>query len=164
MPLVLVDLNDLETLVMTTGALKTVEQALNARRSDPFVRAHLDFTDAHNRLATQMRDARRSERNDTVIQFDEPLTLDESKYMYGLYISSCGYYVYHDEQFVEQRPVINSLQAKGMVCRGRYMNGVLWDGEAHPQLKEDHKGFAVRLTYRGRQKALVGLSKSRKLG
>lgn len=89
----------------------------------------MDFTDAHDRLATQMRDARRSERNDTVIQFDEPLTEVETKYLVDLHDSVLGYWVYHDEQFMSFRPLISSLQAKGMLCRGRYMNGVLWDGE-----------------------------------
>lgn len=154
MPSVLVDLDDLETLVMTTGALKTVEQALNARRSDPFVRAHLDFTDAHDRLATSMRNAKRSDNKDTVVQFDAPLTDGELSYLVSLECSPTGYFIYHDEGFLCDRPMINTLQAKGMLCRGKYMNGVWWDGETHPRLTQDQKGFAVRLTDRGRKKAL----------
>jgi hypothetical protein len=151
MPSVMVDLDDLETLVMTTGALKTVEQALNARKSDPFVRAHLDFTDAHDRLASQMRNARRSQNKDTVIEFDGKLTEAELGYLTQLEESLAGYFLYHDEKYSNSRLNITSLQAKGMVHRGRYLNGVLWEGENHPQLKEDTKGFAVKLTQRGKE-------------
>ena len=75
---VTVDLADLETLVMTTGALKTIEGALQARKADPFVREHLDFTAAHDRLATAMRNAMRASA-DTLVPFDEPLTEVEIK-------------------------------------------------------------------------------------
>lgn len=147
MPSVTVDLSDLETLIFTTGALKTVEEALNKRKGDPFVRAHLDFTDAHNRLVERYREASRS--RDNYMGYNNPLTKEEIQYMNELDLSKPGYFIYHDESFMQPRSYIMSLLTKGMVRRGRYLNGVLWDGDTHPQLKEDDKGFAVRLTTRG---------------
>ena len=70
---VAVDLADLETLVMTTGALKVIEGALQARKADPFVREHLDFTAAHDRLATAMRNAMRASA-DTLVPLDGELS------------------------------------------------------------------------------------------
>lgn len=73
MPSVTVDLDDLETIVMTTGALKTIEGALNARKNDPFVHQYLDFSEAHDRLSSAMRNAKRADAG-TLVPWDGKTT------------------------------------------------------------------------------------------
>ncbi len=148
---VAVDLSDLETLVFTTGALKTIEGALQARKSDPFVQPHLNFTEAHNRLATAMRNASRGAA-DTVVPWNGELDGQECAYLAGLIADE-------DEHLFTtitgtwrlEHPEIDRLMCKGMVEIGQLVKGVLWAGKDLPELKPD-VGFAVRTTNRGRDK------------
>jgi hypothetical protein len=73
MTTVTVDLEDLTTVLFATGVVKTIEGALAARKNDPFVLPHLDFTEAHDRMASEMRNATRAAAG-TLINWDAALT------------------------------------------------------------------------------------------
>ena len=152
MPSVTVDLSDLETLVMTTGALKVIEGALQARKADPFVREHLDFTAAHDRLATAMRNAMRASA-DTLVPFDEPLDDDETKLLRdidgGIDLLSV---TEKAPPMGQSMSVADRLAAKGCVLMGNFVRGIVWGNGQKPELVVDPKGFAVKITDRGRQK------------
>ena len=152
MPSVTVDLDDLETLVMTTGALKTIEGALATRKQDPFIRQYLGFTEAHDRLATAMRNAQRVDAG-TLVAWDGALNDDEIKLLreigYGRKIMS------RDEKAPssgQSMSVVDQLAAKGCVVIGQLVKGVLWAGDKQPELVVDPKGFPVKITDRGREK------------
>ena len=143
---VTVDLSDLETLVMTTGALKIIEGAISQRRSDPFVREHLDFTAAHDRLASAMRNARRAEAG-TLVAWDgeldgvEVLLLrDVADREMGVKGIGC-----HKEDYT-------TLEAKGCVTIGQEVQGILWSGEKQPDIRITPNYYSVRITDRGREK------------
>jgi hypothetical protein len=143
---VTVDLADLETLVMTTGALKVIEGAIVQRKNDPFVREHLDFTAAHDRLAASMRNARRAEAG-TLVPWDgeldgvEVLLLrDVADMEMGVKAIGC-----HKEDYT-------TLMAKGCVIIGQEVNGILWAGEKQPDIRITPGYYSVRITDRGREK------------
>ena len=152
---VTVDLADLETLVLTTGALKTIESALAQRKNDPFVRPHLEFTEAHDRLATAMRNATRAAAG-TLIAWDGELDADEIKLLrltadHEIWVSR-GEKVPKEG---EQVSVVDRLAAKGCVIMGHFVTGILWADTKAPELKIDPKGFPVKITDRGRQKLVA---------
>lgn len=156
---VTVDLDDLERLVMTTGALKTVEQAMQHRKADPFVRSHLEFTQAHNRLATAMRNAQRSQsKGNTVVDFDAPLSDDEVSALKGL-VTEVPQNWFHPirapekagDYFTGELSVWDRLNAKGMCVIGQVCEGAVFPGEPGPMLRP-YPGFAVKITERGRSK------------
>ena len=153
MPSVTVDLADLETLVITTGALKIVEGALQARKADPFVRQHLEFTEAHDRLASAMRNAMRASA-DTLVPFDEPLDDAEIKLLRDIDRSKGS--LTPKEKAPEKdaaMSVADRLAAKGCVVMGNFVTGIVWAGaKAVSDIRPDNKGFAVKITDRGRQK------------
>lgn len=159
MPTVTVDLNDLETLVFATGAIKTIESVLASRKSDPFVTKHLDFTDAHNRLAAAMRNARREEADgaNTLVNFNEPLTEDEHKTLKE--IAQVGIYLISREKKIPKEgdamSIYDRLAAKGCVVMGQLVRGVAWAGASSPDLQVDPAGFGIKITDRGRQKLVV---------
>lgn len=147
MATVTVDLADLERLVMTTGALKAIEQAMHQRRNDPFVRDHLNFTEAHERLATAMRNAQRSKsRGDTVVDFDGPLDDDETKTLKVVVEWPADYLV------TGALSVYDRLAAKGMCIIGQLCEGAVFAGEPGPHIRPVTRGFAVKATDRGRAK------------
>jgi hypothetical protein len=145
MPSVTVDLEDLETLVFTTAALKVIEGALAARKTDPFVRPHLNFTAAHDRLASAMRNARRA-GSGTAVDWDGPLTAAET-----LMLRSIEDMQQFNSPARLQHPEIDLLAAKGCVVIGQQVNGVIWPGATAPEL-EKLAWFAVKITDRGREK------------
>lgn len=144
---VTIDLEDLETLVMTTGALKVIEGALHQRKNDPFTRPHLDFTAAHDRLATSMRNARRSEAG-TLIEWDGELTEDEARALRhienGIVTQITSGEKQHEREY-------DNLSAKGCIVMGQPVAGVVWAGATAPELTPC-AGYAVKITDRGRQK------------
>ena len=153
MPTVTVDIDDLERLVMTSGALKAVEDALKQRREDPFVREHLDFTDAHNRLAEAVRHIRRGNA-DTLVAWDGELSKDEIKLLRK---------IKHGDLTVltrdakgpysgEDMSIADRLAAKGCVVMGQLVKGVLWAGDTKPEIVIDPQGFPVKITSRGADK------------
>jgi hypothetical protein len=161
MTTVTVDLTDLERLVMTTGALKTVEQAMHQRRHDPFVREHLNFTEAHDRLATAMRNAQRSKsRGDRVVDFDGPLEADEEIALKVIAdYPPPGWFreISTQEKIGEylesgKLSVYDRLAAKGMCVIGQLCEGAVFAGEPAAQIRPVTRGFAVKITDRGRAK------------
>ena len=141
---VTIDLEDLETLVMTTGALKTIEGAMAQRRGDPFVRQHLDFTSAHDRLASVMRNARRVEAG-TLVAWDGDLTTTEILLLGEVEDSEAGI------AFVQRKGGYDSLAAKGCVVIGQCCTGIVWAGEKETDLRPGLE-YAVKITDRGREK------------
>lgn len=149
---VTVDLADLETLVVTTGALKTIEGALQARKRDPFVAPHLNFTEAHNRLASAMRDATRG-KADTVVPWDEPLEAYERDFLaYLVHCEDQGHAQTITPEYRLEHPEIDRLLCKGAIIMGQLCKGVLWGGNRDIQWAPDPSGFAVASTARGRKK------------
>jgi len=149
---VTVDLSDLETLVFTTGALKTIEGALQSRKSDPFVQPHLNFTEAHNRLATAMRNASRGTA-DTVVPWDEPLETYERHFLESVANNEeNGLPTTIGTDFRLEHPEIDRLMCKGAITLGQLVKGVIWAGKDRPEPPPDPSGFAVRVTERGRSK------------
>ena len=150
---VTVDLEDLRTLVLTAGALKTIEGALASRKADPFVREHLDFTEAHNRLASAMRNAERADAG-TLVPWDGDLDDAEIDLLHAI---DTGEHVILTRRQKSPNPgaamsVADQLAAKGCVVIGQLVKGILWAGEAAPDLVVDPQGFPVRITQRGREK------------
>ncbi len=158
MTIVAVDLADLERLVMTTGALKTIEQAMHQRRNDPFVREHLNFTEAHDRLATAMRNAQRSKsRGDRMVDFDGPLDDDETRVLKAIADELWFREISTKEKIgdyleVGVLSVFDRLAAKGMCVIGQLCEGAVFAGEPGPQIRPVTRGFAVKVTDRGRAK------------
>ena len=149
---VVVDLADLETIVFTTGAIKAIEVALATRKSDPFVRPHLEYTAAHDRLAEAMRNARRADA-DTVVKWDEPLTDEEFNDLRDVEGVPGGV------RFVPitSKSRYDRLSAKGCIVLGQYVEGILWAGASGPELQVDPKGYAARITPRGREKLAMAI-------
>ena len=151
---VTVDLADLETLVFTTGALKTIEGALQARKQDPFVAQHLNFTEAHDRLAAAMRNATRGTA-DTVVKWDEPLEAYEHEFL--MYIvakedKGLKFAITISPDYRLEHPEVDRLMCKGAIIMGQLCKGILWGGKSDIQWAPDPSGFAVASTARGRAK------------
>ena len=146
MTTVTVNLEDLERIVFATAVIKQIECALTARNNDPFVKPHLDYADAHDRLATAVRHAQRSNAG-TLFDWDGELTETELTYLKSVIDGdwmSPRYRVEHRE--------IDSLAAKGCIILGQLVSGVVWVGAKQPELGVDPKGFAVKVTDRGKEK------------
>lgn len=158
---VTVDLADLETLVWATAALKTIEGTLANRMVDPFVRPHLNFTEAHERCAAAMRNATRAQTG-TAVAWDEPLTkvqantlryvlkaMNEKKSGWQLFVISPADKAAPGELMGE----FDRLAAKGCLRMGQFVDGVMWAGASAPDIKADaDKGYAAQVTDRGRKK------------
>lgn len=167
---VTVDLDDLEALVFASSAIKTIEGSLASFRRDPFAQDALGrFVPAQRRLESVMRSARRAERNDTLVKYDEPLTIEESNALQYV-VSACDAYVVSacdaktpglalfvispedkGEPGVAMS-VYDRLAAKGCIEVGQFIQGVMWAGADAPQFVADPKGYAARPTTRGRGK------------
>ena len=163
MKTVTVDLEDLEKIVFATSVIKTIESTMAARKNDPFVRPHLEFTEAHDRLASAMRNAHRAEAG-TLVAWDGKLEEDEIAMLKAI--------VRHDRD-EEHRATHTGLPftisteekighggmstgdrlaAKSCVRMGQFIHGVIWAGDAAPSITPSARGFAVTITPRGVQK------------
>ena len=143
-----VDIEDLETIVFATAAIKTIESTLAARKTDPFVQTHLAYTQAHDNLVGAMNAARRGVAKDTLVEWDGELTKKEKKIL-----TDC---VIHEHIKIAaadrlETPEIDSLAAKGMVLIGQSIYGASWPGQSRPTLKPLPE-YLVMATPRGRQK------------
>ena len=157
MTTVTVDLADLETLVFATAAIKAIEEQLVARKRDPFVAPHLQFTEANNRLATAMRNAMRGQA-DTVVPWDGELDEDEIKML--KLVEPGGFWIPPKQKAPvagEVMSVADRLAAKGCVVIGQFIRGILWAGAPGPELQIDPKGFPIKITERGRDKLYKAL-------
>lgn len=157
MTTVAVDIEDLEKLVLTSGAMKSIEAALNTRKNDPFVQPHLEFTAAHNRLASVVRNAKRGEAG-TLVNWDEPLTQKELRALQELK----NYFDANQTLFIKAKDRIpkagealaslDAIAAKGCCVIGQVGTAIVWAGESAPELKLDPTRFAVKITRRGMEK------------
>ena len=151
MTTVTVDLADLETIVFATGVIKTIEGALNSFKRDPFVQPHLNYTEAHNRLAALMRDAQRADAG-TLIPYNEPLGKQELVRLRDA--SSSGFYISRDDKVPEEgedMSIWDRLMSKGVIVMGQVVTGVVYSGAPSvEQLVVDPQRFAVKITDRGR--------------
>ena len=147
---VTVDSADLETIVFATAAIKAIEGQLAARKSDPFVRPHLEFTAAHDRLVSAMRNAARGTA-DTVVKWDGDLDDDEMKMLKA--VETGGLWITPKEKAAGGGfSAADRLAAKGCIVMGQFVRGILWGGASAPELQIDPKGFPLKITERGREK------------
>jgi hypothetical protein len=175
MTAVQVEYEDLETIVLATGVIKTIEGVLATRRQDPFVTQHLDFTEAHDRLAAVMRNATRAQAG-TATGWDDPLTAlevrtmkhirsvnDDSRDAKDNRVPGLPFFRISPPDKVDE-PVFDRLAAKGCIQIGQWVEGVVWAGAANPEVKADpQRGFAARLTPRGRSKLADAEKKQEKV-
>ena len=142
-----VEFEDLETIVYATAAIKQIETALTARKQDPFVRPHLNFTSAHNNLVAAMNSATRAQA-DTAIAWDGELTSNEIKFLEE-FVAVPVFEI--DGAYRKKNKEVDTLAAKGCVRIGQLVSGAVWPGE----LKADIKpiaGYAIAITDRGKDK------------
>lgn len=159
MPTVAVDLDDLEKLVMGTGALKTIEGAIVARSRDPFTPDRHELTGAHNRLAAAMRNAKRGDA-DTLVPWDGDLDEDEIKLLREIDSFQIdgrkAMLILTPEQKAPEggaaMSVADRLAAKGCVIMGQLVKGILWAGDERPMLTPDPSGYPIKITARGAEK------------
>lgn len=154
-----VNVADLEAIIQAAGIIKTIEGALASRRTDPFVKPYLDFTDAHNRLTAAWRDAQRAEA-DTLVKYDAPLTREEVNALQYVAAGApqgapggATYFTISPEDKGEpgrEMSVYDQLSAKGLIRIGQWCVGVVWPGASQvSDVKPDPKGYAAQLTERG---------------
>jgi len=140
-----VEIEDLETLLHATGVIKTIESSLRSYKEDPFVKPHLFYSEASNRLASAMNSARRAaagtatpwdgELNDKeaqwLAQYSEKMTITEV---------TPGFRIKAKE--------IDTLAAKGCVKIGQGVKGAIWPGEIKADIRPTEL-YAVAITGRG---------------
>lgn len=140
-----VDLDDLETLIFATGVINTIESALVQRKQDPFVKPHLDYTNAQRNLVAAMNSAKRVEAN-TAVAWDGALSKEEINFLQSDDILSVI-----DGVTRLKQPEIDSLAAKGCIQIGQMCEGAVWPGESKADIRPLSK-FLVRITVRGLDK------------
>ena len=150
-----VELEDLETIIFATAAIKTIEGALASRKQDPFVKPHLEFTNAHNNLVAAMNSARRATAG-TVTQWDGVLDKNEIKLLkefdtVNVFEVDGSYRALHKE--------VDTLMSKGCIRIGQLVAGAVWPGEPKADIKPV-EGFALAITQRGRDKLEQALKQS----
>jgi hypothetical protein len=155
-----VELEDLETIVFATAAIKQIENALSGRKNDPFVRPYLQYSEAHSNLTTAMTHAKRS-KEAYATPWNGELSEEEITYLQSLdafdrnkerrnSLNPDGYDKVSGDQRIKHQE-IDSLLAKGCIKMGTLCYGVLWSGESQPSLRQTPE-FATMITPRGRTK------------
>lgn len=150
---VTVDLDDLEAIVFGTGVIKNIEGSLASFKNDPFTRTKVPLTEAHDRLASAMRNARRAGA-DTLVKWDEPLTKEEQIALAAV-AAACK--EAGDVKVLSGKQKGGSgvmsdwdrIAAKGMIEMGQFITGILWAGQQSPAITAKPE-FAARLTSRGK--------------
>jgi hypothetical protein len=167
MTMVNVDLEDLKSLVFASSAIKTIESTLAAHKRDPFVQAAMPLTEVNDRLASAMRNAERASSG-TAVSWDAPLTKEEINALgYVEKAASAkkaglGVFVISPEdkgELARVMSVYDQLAAKGMIEMGQFVQGIVWAGAPAAQLVANEKGYAARLTARGREKLAAAMVK-----
>lgn len=99
-----------------------------------------------------MRNAQRAASNDAVVKFDEPLTKSEIRALRYVDSASNVFVISPADKAAdgEAMSIYDRLAAKGCVEMGQFVQGVVWAGAPAAQLTADEKGYAARLTHRGR--------------
>lgn len=143
---VLVELEDLETLVFATATIKQIEAQLQARKADPFVQPHLHYAGAVDRMVGVMNQAKRSQ-NETKIGWDDPLTAEEEKLLKSYF--QYGSMTAASPNTRLKTPAIDTLACKGMVILGQAVSGFIWADNPRPDIKPDTH-FGIKITPRGR--------------
>lgn len=143
-----VELDDLKSLLFGSSAIKTIEQAIDAAKCDPFSPPVGEFARAHNTLAGVMNSATRAEAG-TLVAWDGALTKEEvvllkilAKRKLPLEIN--GEYRLANKEF-------DTLLAKGCIRMGQCVKGAVWPGEPRADIAPTDF-FAVVITQRGREK------------
>lgn len=158
-----INLEDLETLIFGTAAVKAIEIAMDTRKRDPFVPNNQKITEALNRLSTEARSARRSKET-YITPWDGPLDEGER----GCLENFC---IDYDPNNREDRVTtilasvlygkggpalpggpIHGLANKGMIAIGTAAKAVIWPGADQPEFWPDPSLFYVTPTPRGLRK------------
>lgn len=142
-----VEIEDLETLIFATSVIKVIEGALQSRKSDPFVKPHLQYTDAVDRLTADMNHARR-EHADTIVQWNGALTHKEEELL-KQFVASPTFQI--DGEFRLKTKEVDQLAAKGCIRIGQLVSGAVWPGEQRADIRPV-AGFALTITQRGKDK------------
>lgn len=152
-----VELDDLETVIFASAAIRNIESTIAQAKQDPFVKTHLACTEAHDRLVGAMNSARRSAA-DTKIGWDDPLTKEEQKLLDEIADKAKEMGEYHNITAKDREPkkgsamsVIDSLASKGCVRIGQAVSGVVWPGDKQATLAPADF-FIVAVTPRGKDK------------
>lgn len=146
-----VELDDLETLIFATSVIKVIEGALQQRKSDPFVKPHLEYTQASEALTAAMNGARRSQA-DTKIAWDGALSHNEADLLKE-FVASNTFEI--TGEFRLKTKEVDSLAAKGCIRIGQLVSGAVWPGQPQADIRPV-EGFALAITQRGKDK-LAGL-------
>lgn len=151
---VTVELEDLETIVFATAVIKQIENALQARKRDPFVQPHLDYSKAHTNLVAAMNSAKRANAG-TLIDWNGELTYTEVTFLREvdrLFQKTSAYLELLGEfRIKEEFYFVDSLAAKGCIQIGQSIVGAVWPGDNQAQIRP-YPTFQVRITDRGRSK------------
>lgn len=142
-----VEIEDLETLIFATSIIKVIEGCLQSRKTDPFVKPHLEYTDASNRLAAAMNHARR-EYAETAVEWNGVLTREEEKLLKE-FIASKTFQI--TGEFRKKDKAVDSLAVKGCIRIGQLIQGAVWPGEDRPDI-QPVPGYALAITPRGQDK------------
>lgn len=142
-----VEIEDLETIIFATSAIKAIEAALQRRKEDPFTKPHLEYTQASEALTTAMNHARRSSAG-TATEWDGALT-DKELELLKEFVASNVFEV--TGEFRLKTKEVDSLAAKGCIRIGQLVTGAVWPGESKADIKPV-AGFALAITPRGHDK------------
>lgn len=142
-----VEIEDLETIIFSTAVIKNIETLLAARKTDPFVKPHLDYNRAHDALVLAMNSARRF-IVDTKIDWGGKLS-DKEFALLKQFASSDVFEI--DGEFRKKKPETDTLAAKGCLRIGQMVKGAVWPGEQRPDI-QPIAGYALAITKRGREK------------
>lgn len=149
-----VEIEDLETLIFATSIIKTFESALQARKTDPFVKPHLDYTNASNNLTVAMNGARRAV-SDTKTEWDGALSKDEIALLKEFEKSKVFEVT---AEFRTKTKEVDTLASKGCLRIGQLVSGAVWPGEERADIRPV-PGYALAITPRGTEKLLTNASK-----
>lgn len=147
-----VEIEDLETIIFATAVIKTIEGQLQARKQDPFVQPHLDYTKAHDALTLAMNSARRATAG-TKVEWDDALDekeLDLLKEFVEVPVFEVS------PEYRKKIKAVDSLTAKGCIRIGQLVSGAVWPGESKADIRPI-EGFALAITPRGKDKLAQAL-------
>lgn len=146
---VIVDADDLETLLMVTGVIKNIERAFAGAKTDVQHATYASrYEAAHGRLVKAHTLALREDRITA-----PPLTDDDQNLLvYWPTESIAGeeprLQPHLDMRRIETKRMYDNLAAHGMVQFGNALSGVSWAGQP-PEWRVDPLSFLIKLTEKG---------------